>query len=83
VPSDREVAFGLRVWDGIARETGKQPWYLSPTEIASHCPNCLTGTMRVTFLPTEPPRVVIESRRGGLGHCSNGCTEAEIAEALG
>jgi hypothetical protein len=37
--------------------------------------------MMVAFVETaEPARV--SSQRGGLGHCSLGCTEPEIAEAL-
>jgi hypothetical protein len=56
------TAFVHRVWDGIQRRTGHQPWYIDGNQIISYCPSCLTGTMRLSFTDHPQPRFVVLSR---------------------
>lgn len=69
------------VWERIEEVTG-MPVFLLPDAgcVAAYCPACLTGTLTIQFLD-KPACWQVHS---GLGfdRCSNGCTTAEIREAI-
>lgn len=71
--------FVYRVWDEIRFRTGWEPWYLASNEIASYCPSCTIGTVRLRFLNHPKPAFVIASP-GAI--CSQGCTEQDVGVAI-
>lgn len=74
--------FVCRVWDQLEALTGHAPFYLDATHLASHCPACLDGTVRVGFVDRPEPGITIISKARGPGFCSHGCPETLIAEVL-
>ena len=81
MPSDAYTAWVYRLWDRLELRTGHRVHYMSHDRVATYCPSCGVGTLSVTFVDGDPPRAAIGSTTWP-GHCSEGCTEAEVVEAL-
>lgn len=78
-----------RVCGRIAALTGQEPVYLDARSVACFCPACLGGTLHVRFNErpaaesVEPkPEMIVSSQVNGTGYCSDGCSEADIGDAL-
>jgi hypothetical protein len=82
MPGADYAAFVTRFCDRWEAVTGRTVFYEDGIHAIGYCPSCKDGTVRVTFRDGSEPKAFIASYRGGRGHCSGGCTEAEIAEAL-
>jgi len=49
------------VWDRIEERTGYEPFYLDARTIASYCPACREGTLRLGFVSTPRPGFAVLS----------------------
>jgi hypothetical protein len=67
----------------IEQRTGHPVFTLGVDSVAAYCPACRRGTLTLTFVQGTPNKARVRSR-GAVepGHCSEGCTEYEIAESL-
>jgi hypothetical protein len=54
--------FVYRIWDRLEQRTGHSPTYLDARHIASYCPRCLDGTLRIGFAG-NPPTAFVSSNR--------------------
>ena len=81
MPSAAYTRWVHRLWDRLALRTGHPVHYMAHNRIACYCPCCGVGTMSVTFRDGDPPRAIVSSM-AYPGHCSEGCTEAEVMDAL-
>lgn len=73
-PSDRFLRLVDRTWDRLI-EQGLTVHYISRCHIASYCPVCVTGTISIRFIESDPPRIRMDG-------CTAGCTAEDIAERL-
>lgn len=80
--SKRYTAFVERVWDRLELRTGYRVHYLAHNQIAAYCPSCRVGTLSITFVDGDPPRLIVASQQLGPGRCSMGCAAGEIKDAL-
>ena len=53
---------------------------MAHNQVACYCPCCGVGTMSITFAD-DPPRAAVSSQ-AYPGHCSEGCTETEVLQAV-
>jgi hypothetical protein len=81
VPSTAYRQWVYRLWDRLQLRTGHPVHYMAHNRIACYCPSCGVGTLSLTFADADPPLVMVSSQ-AYPGHCSEGCTEAEVMEAL-
>ena len=82
MPGDAYARFVYRIWDAVERRTGQPPMYVDALHAACYCPACGDGTMLIRWLEHPEPAMAVSSTNRGLGCCSSGCTEDQIAEAL-
>ena len=80
MPSTAYVKWVYRLWDRLHQRTGHPVHYMTHNQVACYCPNCGVGTLSITFAD-DPPRAIVSSQMYP-GHCSEGCTETEILEAI-
>lgn len=80
MPSAAYTAWVHRLWDRLEQRTGHPVHYMARNRIACYCPSCGVGTLSVTF-QDNPARASV-SGAGRRGYCTEGCTEAEVLEAL-
>lgn len=70
-----------RVRHQLERLTDSTVFYVDQTHLASYCPACRHGTLRIGFFERPQPGFVIDSQ-AGPGQCSYGCTEQTVMEAM-
>lgn len=82
-PSPRFLRLVDRTWDRLT-EQGLTVHYLSRCLVGVYCPVCVTGTIAIQFIDSDPPQLDIYSWRGDVKQdgCTAGCPARDIAERL-
>ena len=81
MPSETYRQWVSRVWDRLERRTERTVFYLDAKHIASYCPACGDGTIRIGFVDSDPPRATVTSNERPRC-CSFGCSSDAILSAL-